>query len=90
MLLSFPTEAKRLYTTMPITLLLLLCTVAILPSVDGIAHSMGKRSDDPNPLESVVLQLSSDVDNLKAQVSELATKLGTSLVCLCLVHCSVC
>ena len=90
MLFSFRTEAKRLHTTMPMTALLLLCAVVILPSVDSIAHSMGKRSDDPNPLESVVLRLSSDVESLKAWVSQLAAKLGTSLVSSRFIHCSVC
>ena len=59
--------------------LLLLCAVVTLPNADGILHNMVKRSDDPTPLESVVMQLSSDVSNLKAQVSALQTKLGTSI-----------
>ena len=64
---------------------LLLCTVVMLPNADGIPHNMVKRSDDPNPLESVVMQLSSNVSNLKAQVSALQTKLGmsTCLASLC-------
>ena len=65
--------------------LLLLCAVVTLPSADGIPHNMVKRSDDPTPLESVVMQLSSNVSNLKAQVSALQTKLGmsTCLASLC-------
>ena len=69
---------KESTTTMQLKLLLL-CAVVMLPSVDGIPHNMVKRSDDPTPLESVVMQLSSDVSNLKAQVSALQTKLGTSI-----------
>ena len=69
---------RELTTTMQLKLLLL-CAVVTLPSVDGIPHNMVKRSDDPTPLESVVMQLSSDVSNLKAQVSALQTKLGTSI-----------
>ena len=67
--------------------LLLLCAVAMLASVNSTPHSMVKRSDDPNPLEKVVMQHSSDLDHLKAQVSALQMKLGISFVCLCLVLC---
>ena len=63
--------------------LLLLCAVVMLPNADCIPHNMVKRSDDPNPLESVVMQHSSDLDHIKAQLSGLQTTLGKFLVCSC-------
>lgn len=43
----------------------------------------GQRSDDPNPLESVVMQHSSDLDHIKAQPSGLQRTLRKFLVCSC-------
>ena len=51
----------------------------MVPIVDGTSHNMVKRSDDPLPLEEVVMQLSANLQQLQTQVSVLQTKLGNLL-----------
>jgi hypothetical protein len=58
--------------------LTLLCVAAMLLPLSSAraAHNVVRRADDPNTLETLVMQHSADIDHLKALVTSLQNQLG--------------